>query len=433
MPLDDWPSSPGDDRDQKTLEAVVTGRAVFAWCPLTLSDGENTLELEVSCDALKVDDVRVDVNAKTQQKIADMLFLLLLTPKLSDAIWSATASSNRLFPLTMPYNPATGGIPMSTASMIEQSQRIDSKLAAQGAVPDQLVSGSGKDWVIARAIFTPNALAAKKAANYGFHVSASVGQRARGAERSVSIPNEWVLQGVGTAHPDSHTDYSQLGRWVKRSAKLNGADVDLADVYTGASPGNALVSHEGPLPGFAQGGTPSTPTVPPMALVPPGTQTMKPPPKTPPVGGVPSAASAATGGKAGTTIAGTAVGATIGAVIGTQASTVLGALAGAILGWWVSPKRVSSLAASIPALPDVPGTIPGSLEAGWPVRAWYIERWKWVAGWVLDCSGSEACHAQAVPNNPPWFAWRDWGLHVDPASGGSEWVDHGWSYSWRAA
>lgn len=238
MPLDDWPRQAGAERSERILAAVKAGRYEHSWCPLELSDGQGTLRLMVSCDALKVDGVRVNVDARTQQLIADHIGAVLLTPKLADEIY---ARAKKLAPKPQP-------ITSSTQAMIDHSARVDAEVTRVGG---GLVADVGKDWVLAKSIFSQTARAARKAANYGWHVPTQQYQGLR-AERSVT--GGFVIQGVGTAHDSSHSDYSQVARFVRRVGLFGELPVDLSLVYTGRDPGTALVSHEGPLPDWRQPG-----------------------------------------------------------------------------------------------------------------------------------------------------------------------------------
>jgi hypothetical protein len=247
MALEGWPPQAGTERSARILEAVKAGRYEIQWCPVDVED----LRVLVSCDALKIDGVRVNVDARTQQLIADEIGAVLLTPKLADEIYQR---ATRLDP-----KPQT--ITSSTQAMIAHSGRVDAQIALKNA--SGLVADVGKDWVIVKSIFSQTARAARKSANYGWHVPTKRYQGLN-AEGAVT-PGLFTIQGVGTAHDSSHVDYSQVARFALRSARYGELPVDLANVYTGEAPGNELVSHEGPLPNFRQPGAdePPSPAVPP--------------------------------------------------------------------------------------------------------------------------------------------------------------------------
>jgi hypothetical protein len=247
-PLEGWPNGPGAERDQRVIDAVRSGNYEHEWCPIVLSDGGGqTLTVEVSCDALKVDGVRMNVSAHLQQQVADLIGAVLLTPKLADAIWSKTTGR---------IAPSPQSITASTRGMVEHSARVDA-LAAGKSRP---LADPGKDWVLVRSIFTASAKAKRKAANYGWH-------QASGASAAVT-PGLRVIQGVGTVHDDLHQDYSQIARFARVAARAGERPVDLRDVYTGKEGSLVdLVSHEGPLPDWRQPGVGGS--VPPLVEEPP--------------------------------------------------------------------------------------------------------------------------------------------------------------------
>jgi hypothetical protein len=247
MALEGWPPQAGAERSARILDAVKAGRYEIQWCPIDIED----LRVLVSCDALKIDGVRVNVDARTQQLIADEIGAVLLTPKLSDEIYQRATK----------LDPKPQTITSSTQAMIAHSGRVDAQIALKNA--SGLVADVGKDWVIVKSIFSQTARAARKAANYGWHVPTKRYQGLN-AESSVT-PGLFVIQGVGTVHGIDHGDYSQVARFALRTARYGELPVDLANVYTGDAPGNELVSHEGPLPNFRQPGADETPPAVPPA------------------------------------------------------------------------------------------------------------------------------------------------------------------------
>lgn len=239
MALENWPRQAGAERSARILAEVRRGNYQHSWCNMRVGE----LVLAVSCDALKIDGVRVNVDAITQQLIADMLGAVLLTPKLADEIYSR---ATKLSPRPQP-------ISSSTQAMIDHSARVDAEIRrACGEMLGCFPADVGKDWVLVKSIFTQQARSAQKAANYSWHVPTQQYQGLR-AERSVT--GGFVIQGVGTAHGALHSDYSQIARFARRAALYGQDPVDLALVYTGKDPGTELVSHEGPLPDWRQPGS----------------------------------------------------------------------------------------------------------------------------------------------------------------------------------
>lgn len=246
-PLSDWPDDHGPARDRFILDRVRSGEFDHDFCPLKLRDSAgNVLEVFVSCDAMKFEGVRMQMSAKVQQIIADELNAVMLTPKLVDQIYLAATEANRLRP-SKQFRPITS----KTDASIDHSRRVDEDADDRGASILPAFANVGKDWVIAKVIFTTKARAARKAANYGWLTPTRI---LRTDERAVFAPGTLAVQGVGTAHDFTHDDYSQIGRWARRDAFFNGQPVDLADVYKGEAPGTGMVSHEGPLPDFRQPG-----------------------------------------------------------------------------------------------------------------------------------------------------------------------------------
>lgn len=328
------------DRNKAIFDEVRAGRFQHDWCPLTLTDGVDTLQLLVSCDALKMpvstrtaegqtfsgDAVRINVDAFTQQEIADHLDAVLLTPLLVDRIYERS-------PKLSPSLRSPGPQMSSTRDMILHSETVDQKLSgAVGAEPQQAprtqpTANVGKDWVVTGRIFQQSAIDANKSANYGW-----LGE---GNSRSVTGLPAW--QSIGLAHtaglPESqgHVDYSQVSRFAHRSAILNGDPVDLGDVYTGRVGGTQLVSHEGPLPDFripqAQGPAKSL-VEPPDGLPPPPPPPDEEPPPEPPTGPETAKKKDATGRVVG----GGLVGAGIGWVTAGPVGAAIGALIGGFAG-----------------------------------------------------------------------------------------------------
>lgn len=262
-PLEDWPRQPGTARTERIVDAVVRKDFEHAWCPIELSDETNVLEVWVSCDALRIDGVRVNVDAKTQQRIADEIGGLLLTPKLVDEIYRKTSGANRsMRPRTQPWGPGMS----STDTMVKHSGDVDAEVSRTGASSPPPLAVVGKDWVLTGELFTEKARKRNAAANYGWLATAADLKTIMGKDYrpETSVTGLPLIQSVGTTHPTSHTDYSQIGRFARRGARLNGENVDLGDIYTGKlaelvtvdgplaaraeQPVTSLVSHEGPLP-----------------------------------------------------------------------------------------------------------------------------------------------------------------------------------------
>lgn len=257
------PPDAGQEREEAIRAMVRRGHYAVRWATVTSIANGHTAEFSVLADALKIDGVRVNVSAETQQIIADLMGCTLLTPKLADLIWMQRTVSLTPFP-----RPITS----STAAMIEHSQKIDAALA-RVVNPDGLIATVGKHWVIDDALLTHRGMAE----NYGWHFEGSSFQGITGApcaSRATS-PNGQiarVIQGTGWAHDMHHSDYSQVCVLVSRSCKVNGIDYDLRDVLRD-SQFAVLASHTGSMQVLRQPGVPEptdTTIVLPEVIVTPG-------------------------------------------------------------------------------------------------------------------------------------------------------------------
>jgi len=291
----DWTTCPpqaGPARDAWILDNVNAEGIEVHFAELVVEANGHTGRFWVTTDGLRLGGVRLNVSAKLQQELADLASCMLLTPRLADLVWAARNVS--LPPMPRP-------ITSSTAAMLEQSAKID---AAAGDVPaGEILNTVGKNWVLVKAIFTPQAQAKRKAANYGWHFEGSNFQGIKG-EPSVSLPGVRVIQGVGTVHDASHVDYSQICQLVLRSCFIDDEERDLADVIQDPELA-ALVSHEGPLPGWRQ---PDVGELPPSVELPANV-----PPETPPE--TPGGGSASSSSLLPKLLAGAAVFLAVGAVV----------------------------------------------------------------------------------------------------------------------
>lgn len=220
----DWntcPPQPGPARDAWILDAVKAGEAEGQWTEITVEAGGHTAIFTVLADGLKIGGVRINVSAKLEQQIADVLGATLLTPQLADLLWA-----NRTWTVK-PHLFTPDNQMGSTARMIEHSQAIDADLAAQGYDGTGIVQTVGKHWVLVNAI----ANRPDKGANYGWHFLGA-GQGYNPAT-SYTGPGVRVWQGVGTVHNAEHADYSQICQLVARSCSVDGHDnFSIEDVMT---------------------------------------------------------------------------------------------------------------------------------------------------------------------------------------------------------
>jgi len=221
MVLKDFPATHGNEREEKIIECVHTGRARYKFVNITSEYNGHTAEFQVFEDALKVDGVRVNVNAETQQKIADLLNCVLPTAKLYDIMWHS--AKNRIVPHPQQITP-------TTEAMIDHSKRIDKDIKEING----LKSSVGKIWII------DNSLASKpeKACNYGWHFED--GTSFKGIKGNINVSKlknpktglYWhMIQSRGWHHSPTHVDYSQICILVSRQCWVDGNEMDILDVF----------------------------------------------------------------------------------------------------------------------------------------------------------------------------------------------------------
>lgn len=229
-------------REVAIRDAVQAGGAEYAWCTITSTHGEHTAEFSVFADALKIDGIRVNVTAETEQVIADMLDCMLLTPKLADLRWAQRSVS------LPPFPGSTIGM-SSTKAMKDHSAKIDAALAKMSG-PDGIIETTGKHWVIDNALDGKFIGKVPAAMNYGWHFAPGMWKGySEACASGMKHPDGTVIrliQGRGTRHDINHTDYSQLCVLVHQLCTVDGAEMKLPEVLT--NPDLApLASHQGVL------------------------------------------------------------------------------------------------------------------------------------------------------------------------------------------
>ncbi len=260
----DLPTQAGLARDACILSHIEAGDFDQPWATVTSDDHGHHAEFQVSADALKIAGVRVNVTAALQQRIADRLGCLLLTPKLYDMCWAQRAVTLPPFPM-----PITS----STAAMVEHSAKIDKALALQGN-PTGLISTTGKTWVIDEALCAHKG----RAENYGWIFEGTsfyglLGEVVASLMKDAKGVYVRAIQGRGWAHDPSHVDYSQVALFVQRACVVDGQPMDLVQVLQ--DPYLApLASHTGRLTIWRQPGVDEEPggtsVVMPEVLITPG-------------------------------------------------------------------------------------------------------------------------------------------------------------------
>jgi len=238
----DLPAQSGTARDQAILTHATSGDLEIAWVPLVVMASGHTVEILVTPDAVKLASVRINVSATVQQQLADYFGALLFTPKVADLHYLARAA-------TIPPQPMP--ITSSTAAMQQESQKMDSALAAAGGIESGGILGTvGKHWVIDSALTQHS----DKAENYGWYMPAGTKSPWNGVAIYPSVTTKaLVIQQPSWAHDPSHVDYSQQACFMHRSCKADGQPADLANVLQDPTL-SALLSHNGPLTVLRQPG-----------------------------------------------------------------------------------------------------------------------------------------------------------------------------------
>lgn len=216
------PPDMGTARDLAIIEHVKQGNFEIEWARIVSDYGNHTAEFFVFADALQVEGVRVNVSAWGQQKIADLLDCMPLTPKLADLIWVQRLITLKPH-LVRPYTT-------STAGMFAHSKMIDDELAAQGN-PEGLRGTVGKLWVLDNDLLKRP----KFAMNYGWHFDGFTfeGSSFEITASALKTPDgrlSRMIQGKGTKHDAKFSDYSQVCVLVSLNCKVNGNEARLDEV-----------------------------------------------------------------------------------------------------------------------------------------------------------------------------------------------------------
>jgi hypothetical protein len=165
------------------------------------------------------DSIRIPMDPRTAQRIADLTGTSLPTSRIVDEVWRQ--AEHRLDPRPLPAGPRM----MSNGYYGEHEQRVDAQARAAGVEPGALVAGQKKDIVLS------NRLAdhPDRVAIYGWHQA-----------------NGRPIQPVSTIHENSYADYSHGVRLVAGTITVNGVERPLADALRDPVLAR-LLSAEGPL------------------------------------------------------------------------------------------------------------------------------------------------------------------------------------------
>ena len=214
-------------REAMIVEQVRSGNYVMNWLPVEVDYGPTRATFYVSNDSLRLgepgDSFRVGATACTQQKIADLLDVGFLTPKLLDAIYWQSA-------ITVDPPVTYGGTNGTMERMLRHNADVDGRVEEQiedifgGEVDQQdiLIANTGKHWVASRRLLGhPKVHGHPAAINYGWYVPTSIAPaQIRHKTTATRLPNTVMWQREGMAHNQYHSDYSQGMRFVSRKVHL---------------------------------------------------------------------------------------------------------------------------------------------------------------------------------------------------------------------
>lgn len=250
MVLDSFPTRHSQERESLILEAVRSGNAEYSFTSIGSNVKDYKAKFNVFSDALKIEGVRVNVTAETQQQIADEMGCLLMTARIADL--RHNQASVKLKP-NLRADPTGGSLMSTTEWMIWHSNKIDKQLELLGN-PGGLIDTVGKHWIIDSSLNRPRI--SNGAINYGWHYSKSI--NLGGVPRDIPVshkemPNIVMIQSRGSHHDYRHSDYSQICVLVTRECEVNGKAMDLVDVLKDPEL-SYLANHSGPTAVWRQPG-----------------------------------------------------------------------------------------------------------------------------------------------------------------------------------
>ncbi len=220
--LKSWPSR-GPEREDAIIKAVENGYCQpIEWQRVDVSRMGHRCVFWVARDALRLgepgDLVRVNVTARTAQRLADMLGGTLPTTFLIDEVIRQFGAKvppciqppDRSSRVAKGLSPAMDDID----AMRYHSAAIDAAISKL-ADPPYIVMNAGKHWVLTNRLQGST----NKSANYGWFTKGAPYVSASGVK---------LWQPLGTAHNDRHVDYSQTLQLVRGVVEIDGVAMSFA-------------------------------------------------------------------------------------------------------------------------------------------------------------------------------------------------------------
>lgn len=239
--IKELPEQNTKEREEKLINFIGLGNYIppNLVCIESVLNG-HVAKIKVMSDAFMVgepdDCVRINATMAGEQKIADMLQMSLITPKIADLIY---------FNATIQIEPQTqdADYKMSyTSRMVTHSKSVtDAILFIKQPTPSDLIADVGKDWVLSNKLINNDTLAA----NYGWHTKKKPDpNKLNGPFKCQAGGYMW--QTLGTRHNTSHVDYSQTIRLMDREIIVDGNRMYFEEIASNPEL-CGLVSYECPL------------------------------------------------------------------------------------------------------------------------------------------------------------------------------------------
>lgn len=182
------------------------------WKEITYKENNTQVSLFVSNDALKIDNVRINVTHKLAQEITNTLGLIMITDKIADLIHK---NATEIITPCIQSDSVKNNTMSFTSNMLRHSNEVDKKIKN----PNALISTTGKHWIQHNRLYQKQ----NWGVNYGWF------------DKSAPYTSQGKLklhQTVGGAHNVLHVDYSQTYTPVHPICFINGEQQSLFDIYT---------------------------------------------------------------------------------------------------------------------------------------------------------------------------------------------------------
>jgi len=226
MSFNDFPKSI-QDREQYFLEQIKNNNYSVNFTTVSSEHKNNFAYFRVFDDALKIDDIRINVSAQLEQQIADHMGCMLMTAKIADLRYMQATT------VLQPHTrwDTTGGKLMSTNDWMKwHSDKIENDLNKIN-YKSGLVATVGKHWVIDDSLSSRKKNMPNQAINYGWHYKGHLsGVPADLPVSYKTMPGVKMIQSLGYHHSIVHVDYSQICVLVARECEVNGKAYDLKEL-----------------------------------------------------------------------------------------------------------------------------------------------------------------------------------------------------------